>query len=465
MYSSKQIILLSSLVLALASCNPYNNYVSPPLCCPPDWKEDHVYLDPPPEVENWWDVFNDCELSELEERAVTNNRDIEIAYYRMRESAAISRVAFAQLFPQIGFDPFYSKTDQLTNFTGIPDVSTFRLRQEQYTLPIDGFVPFDIWNELGLNWESAREEAQAKCRAWQWVMLSVTNQVANTYFAIRTLDAELKVIETNIHIRQNQVEITTARYEAGLVNFADVSRAQTEVTNARAEYEDTLRMRTVLENALATLIGEPAPVFEMCSSPITGTIPEIPTSIPCEIVVRRADILEAERIVAATHDQVGVAWAGFLPSASFTGSIGYSSPNFTDLLTWKSRFWSYMYNVSQVLFDGGALIANFKAATAAYYTAISEYYRRILIGFQEVEDALAEIKYRALQEEQLMLSVESSTITFNLSQLRYENGLVDYLDVVDAERTMLETQRAEVRAYGAQFIATAQLIKALGGTW
>lgn len=462
MFSSKQFLLASSLFLLLTGCNPFNNYISPTVCCPPDWKGDTMEVTPAPEVDNWWEVFQDGELDHLECQAVTNNRDIEIAYYRLREACALSRLAFSQLFPQVSFNPSYSKLDQLTTFT---ELSTFRLQQEQWTLPISGTVPFDFWNELGLNWESAKEQAQAYCRAWQWVILSVTNEVANTYFAIRTLDEELEVIKSSILIRENQVEITSSRYKAGLVNYTDVSRAQTELTNAKAEYEDIMRSRTVLENALATLIGQPAPCFEIQPSPITAMLPEIPTGVPCSIVVKRADIREAERWVAAAHDQVGVAWAGFLPSASFSGSIGYSSPNFSDLLTWKTRFWSYMYNVSQVLFDGGALIANYQAKWAVYFRTVSEYYRRILVGFQEVEDALAEIKYRELQELQLIQSVGSATTTLELVQLRYERGLVDYLDVVDAERTYLETQRAEVRAHGAQFIATSQLIKAIGGCW
>lgn len=461
---------MCSLLLTLSSCNPYNSYVSPPVCCPPDWKSDTVEevvaVDKSqPEFENWWDIYDDPVLDCLEQEALENNRDIEIAYYRLKESVAYSRVALAQLFPKANLNPSYFKTDQLTTFTGIPGVNTVRLRQEQWMFPIEGTVNFDIWNEMGLDYESAKEEAQAYCFAWQWVILGITTEVANSYYSLRTLDSELAVIANSIAIRENQVSITTARFEAGIVNYTDVSRAHTELTNARAEYEDILRLRSIFENALATLTGQPAPCFELPDSPLVGEVPEIPAGIPCAIIQRRADIRQAERLVAAAHDQIGVAWAGFLPSVNLTGGFGYANPHFDDLFKWQSRFWTYMWNMSQVLFDGGALIANYQAAWAVYYQSISEYYRRILIGYQEVEDALSEIEYRGYQEYELMQSVESATTTLQLTQLRYEEGLVDYLDVVDAERTFLDTQRAEVRSYGAQFVATSRLIRALGGGW
>lgn len=465
MFSSKLIkhALFSSLLLATA-CNPYNSYVSPPICCPQEWKAETEEASPPC-VDEWWEVFNDPQLNCLEEQAVANNRDIQLAFYRLKEASAYSRLALSQLFPQITFDPSYSKLDQLTNFGVLPDAGTFRLRQRQYTLPIDAFVPFDIWNENGLNYESAVETAQASCYAWQWVILSITAEVANNYYALRTLDSELAVIEESIAIRQNQLEITSARYNAGIVNYTDVSRASTELTNAKAEFEDILRSRTKIENALATLTGQFASCFVLPDNPLAGPIPPIPSGVPCNIINRRADIHEAERLVAAAHDQIGVSWAAFFPSVSLTGSIGYSSPNYTDLLTWRSRFWSYMYNVSQVLFDGGALIADYQISYAVYYQAMTEYYRRILIAFQQVEDALVEIELRATQEAELLQSVDSAITTLSIVQIRYEEGLIDYLDVVDAERTLLETQRSEVRSHGAQYIATSQLIKALGGGW
>lgn len=465
MFLSKKRLLICSLLLTLNSCNPYNSYISPPVCCPPEWKGDTVDKSPPDVDCAWWEIYDDSTLSCLEQGALANNREIEIAYFRLREASAYSRLALSQLFPQANLNPSYFKTDQLTTFTGIPGVNTVRLRQEQYQFPIEGTVNFDIWNELGLNYESAKEEAQAYCYAWQWVILGITTEVANNYYSLRTLDSELEVIAGSIAIRENQVSITSSRFEAGIVNYTDVSRAQTELTNAKAEYEDILRLRAMFENALATLTGQPAPCFELADSPLVGDVPEIPAGIPCAIIERRADIRQAERLVAAAHDQIGVAWAGFLPSVSLTGSFGYANPGLDDLFSWQSRFWTYLWNVSQVLFDGGALIANYQVAWAVYYQSVSEYYRRILVGYQEVEDALAEIEYRGYQEYELMQSVDSATTTLKLTQLLYEEGLIDYLDVVDAERTYLDAQRAEVRAYGAQFIATSRLVRALGGSW
>jgi len=456
-------------ILFLAGCNPYNHYSSPCVEVPAQWKgEVATESEEEPQCE-WWVVFDDPVLNCLEEKAVVQNRDLEQAWYAFKEAAALSRVALSELFPQITFNPSYQRVNQLVNtsFEGIPGLPAGPLRMDQksYTLPLNGQYEVDLWNQLGLNARAARLTAHARCWALRALRLTITAEVAQNYFAIRTLDSELAVLKRSIQSRSDQVHITNVRYEGGLITYTDVSRAATELAIAQADYEDVYRSRLNFINALAVLIGEPASCFDLDFTELQQDLPKIPAYLPSEVAFLRPDIREAERLVAAAHADIGVAWASFLPSFTLQGTIGYSSPMASNLLSWQARLWGYAYNISQIVFDGGGVWYNFQAAKDAYFQNVAAYQQSVLIAFQEVEDALANIEYRYRQEQYLKEAVRASTETLDLTNIRYDKGVIDYLDVVDAERTSLDSQRTEVRTRGAQFLATVELIKALGGGW
>lgn len=454
-------------LLLAAACNPYNRYCSPPVATPMEWKgEAAIENISEPIPSSWWTLFEDPLLNCLEERAVANNYDLEKAWYAYKESVALSCVARSRLFPQATLDPSYDRLDQQVSFDGLPGApGSVRLSRETWSFPFDAQYQVDLWNQLGLEARAAALTAQSLCWALRSLRISITAQVAENYFSIRTLDAELEVLRRNIKSRQDQVEVTSARYDAGLINYTDVTRAQTELSNARADYEDVYRARVNFINALAVLVGEAASCFNIEEYGLQRQLPQVPAGLPSELVCMRPDVREAERKVAAAHAEIGAAWASFFPSFSLQGTLGYSSPFYSNLFTWQARLWAYAYNISQVIFDAGATWCDWKAAKDVYFQNVAAYQQTVLIAFREVEDALANLEYRRRQEENLIQSVHSSSETLDLIKMRYDRGVVDYLDVVDAERTSLEAERSEVRTRGAQFIATVALIRALGGGW
>ncbi len=453
------------LLLVLVSCNPYNKYSSPCVTTPGSWKGETVTNGRTLPCK-WWEIFENPTLNELEEQALAHNREIEQAWYVFKEAVAVSRVARAQLFPQVNFDPAFNQASQLVYANALPGApNAVRARARNYTMPLDAQYEVDVWNQLGLGFRSAALTADSLCWALQSLRVSITAQVAENFFTIRTLDTELDILRRSLTSRESQLHVTQARYDAGLVNYTDVSRAKTELTNVMADIADVTRIRITFVNALAVLTGKPAPDFTMGEHELQDTLPTVPTALPSELICNRPDIIQAERQVASAHADIGVAWASFLPSFSINGTLGYSSPFTSSLVDWKARLWGYAYEIAQVVFDGGAIFANYQASKDAYLQEIASYQQTILIAFQEVEDALANIEYRYRQEMNLILSIESSKDTLDLNNLLYEKGIINYLDVVDAERTNLDAQRLEARTRGAQFVATVGLIKALGGSW
>lgn len=472
----KRLIILIVLFSASA-CNPIGPYKAPESYAPERWKGEVMQEASadvkPPYCDHWWEVFDDPILNDLETQAVSQNQTLAAAIQNLMQARAITQVARSPLFPSVGFAPSFNKNEgRLAAFSqnaaGGDDQGVSRHRRattSQYLLPFNISYEVDLWSQIRNGYHAALFSEQAECEALNSLLVTITADVAEHYFLLRSCDSEREILEKTRILRQHAVEINQSCYDAGLINYIDVARAKTELALVEADYQDATRNRSLQEDILAMLCGQAAPEFFVAFSPLRGTPPTIPAGVPSELLLQRPDIREAERRVASTWSNIGVAYASYFPSLSLTGALGFSSPEWRQLTDWKSRFWSYTIDVAQLVFDGGALSGNVKEAKALYLETNANYQQQVLIAFQEVEDALANIKYRALQASYLNEAIQASNETFSMSQELYERGLVTYLDVVDAERTLLESQRNYVEAYGSQFVAATQLIRSLGGRW
>jgi multidrug efflux system outer membrane protein len=245
----------------------------------------------------------------------------------------------------------------------------------------------------------------------------------------------------------------------------DVTRGEAEVSRAKADLADTERLRGIQENSIATLVGIPAPVFSIHFNPLEFPPPLIPEGLPSELLYRRPDIAQAERELAAAYAQIGVAYAAFFPTVNLTAGLGLESPVAHALLSWKARFWEVGLNVMQSVFDGGRNCANLAYTQSLFRESLANYQEHVLTAFQDVEDSLVSIRQRAIQDEALLEAARAARQTLNLSEMRYNRGLINYLDVVDAERTLLQTEQNSIIVLGERYVSTVRLIKALGGGW
>jgi len=471
-----------SLIFLAFSCSPISPYKKPIPYTPVDWKKETKQEIETTEkfcMADWWKVFNDPLLTELEEIALKNNQTLKAAIQNYMQARAQAEIARSYLYPSVFFQPAFLKREGVlgsgfNNMNGplnknaiAPSAPSELLRGvfPQYTLPLNINYQVDLWSEIRNGYNAALYTEEAALMSFNSILLSITTDLADNYFILRSLDSEREVLEESQRLRKNAVEINEARYDAGIVNYTDVSRAITEYADVNADYQDMLRQRSIQENMIATLAGFQAPEFSVDFSPLHVDPPLIPPGIPASVLAQRPDIRERERLIAAAWSNIAVAYASYLPSLDLAGSIGFSTPVWSNLLDWKSRFWSYTVSISQMIFDGGAVSGNVELEKARYLQNLGLYEQNVLVAFQEVEDALAGIKYLETQASYLVQAVDAAKDTLDLSQDRYDRGIVTYLDVVDAERTLLDSQRAYVRVFGARYASTVHLIRALGGSF
>jgi multidrug efflux system outer membrane protein len=429
-----------------------------------NWKEGQP-LDHVPK-ESWWEVFGDDTLSRLESRAVQANQDLKAAFARVDQARAIARVTRGDLLPSLDANPGWRRErfspNQEPGFGNIT-VNTFRA-------PIDLSYEIDLWGRVRRGFESARADAQATLAAFYNVLLTLQADVARNYFDLRALDAEIATVSRTVDLRKEQVQLVRSRFEGGIGNELDVARAETELAGAEAESASLARRRVELENALAILVGENPATFDLAGLDPGNTNwhpapPAIPAGLPADLLERRPDVAEAERQLASANARIGIAKAAFFPVLRLTGSGGYVSGDIDSLFNWDSRVWSIGPSVSLPIFAGGRNRANFQRSKSGYEEAVARYRQRILVAFGEVEDSLADIRHLTNQSAAQDRAVASARRAAELATDRYRAGIVSYLEVVDANRALLQTERANAQLAGQRLIAAVQLIKALGGGW
>ncbi len=410
----------------------------------------------------WWEAFEDKGLDVLAVQAVHANQTLEAALARVEQARAAARISRAALAPTVEANPSYTKFRRSLSSIGSSGRS---IESETVDVPFDLSYEVDLWGKVRRAFQEARADAQASAAAYETALLTLSGEVARNYFLLRALDAETDVLRQTVQLRQEALELVRQRFEAGIVGELDVARVRTELASAEADAVDVNRRRAELENALAVLIGKPAPEFVLAPSPLVEDPPAIPPGLPSAMLERRPDVAEAERAMAAANARIGVAQAAAFPVVRLTGSGGFESAEVDSLFEWDSRVWSLGPSVSVPLFAGGRNVANVQSARAAYDEAVADYRQRVLVAFQEVEDALANLRLLAEQADAQSRVLAAARDAAAISMARYRQGLISFLDVVDSERARLEAERGAAQLRGRRMASTVLLIKALGGGW
>ncbi|MGA8165570.1 MAG: efflux transporter outer membrane subunit [Waddliaceae bacterium] len=464
---TKGIYKLLALLFLTTSCQQHlsvGNDLAVPV--PQGWKTEQLCEDGPPLCTEWWTLFNDPQLDALEMTALSQNKDLLAACDRILEARALAGIAFSDRLPDLFFTPSIRQEKILIDFSDFsPSSGDRRVYQNLYAFPLDFSYEFDFWGK----YLHANKAARARLLAAQWGYLNVynalTSDVAILYFSLRTLDEEIGYLEKAHEVRALTVHLFRTRVEANLDPEIDLFRAKLELARAEQELEDTKRLRNEGENALAVLLGTFASSFSLERGQLSQENPRIPPDLPSELLLNRPDIREKTELVLAALEEVGVANAEFFPSFSLTSSLGLVSPQLSHWFTWKDRFWSLTLRSLQVLFSGGRLCNQQRAAQACYLQAVHDYQRQVEIAFQDVENALNEIQYRKKQYEAQKKAQAAAAETTHLAKEQFEAGIINYLQVADAEKMELDAEREAIRLKGTNLMAAIQLIKALGGGW
>ncbi len=424
---------------------------------------------------NWWEIFDDPELSRLEDEATEANQDLKAAYARFNQARATADVAVSGLFPRLsGSFPSASSQpltqhDSLNRPVGGAPGKTYNT----FTLSFDLSYEVDLWGRVRRTIESAKAQVQAAADDIESVRLAIQAEVAADYFTIRAFDADKALLLSSIEVYRKSLALVRNRRAGGMVSDLDVAQAETVLENAEAQLPDNALQRAKFEHALAVLTGKNASVFHVPEQPLDLAPLIVPPDLPSELLERRPDIAASERRMAAANASIGAAKAAFFPTVKFNGTAGFQTGNkgaldaldLGTLFNWPSRLWAIGPSLTLPLFQGGQLSANLRQAKAAYEETVARYRQTVLAAFADVENNLAAEDLLANEYQKVMAASKAARKQLEIANNRYGAGLVTYLEVATAQNTTLGIDRSAARLRGQQLAAAVGLIKALGGGW
>ncbi|QPF72192.1 efflux transporter outer membrane subunit [Roseateles sp. DAIF2] len=403
----------------------------------------------------WWKTFADPQLDALTAQALAHNTSLQAATARLAQARALLKNADANRLPQLGAQGGAARQGG----------DAAQQRGSSYNVGLAASYELDLVGRLSQASRAARLDAQAAESLLAGARLLVQADVAQTYFALRALDAERALVRETVAAYRDTLKLTERRHAAGDIAELDVARVRTEVASTEAQALALDRRRSELETALAVLVGELPASLAVAEGQWTETLPLVPAGLPSSMLARRPDIAAAQAGYQAAQQRLGVAQKAWFPTLNLTATAGGVSPELSDLFKSSAGLWGVNALLSLPLFDGGRREAGVQNAAAQADEAAARYREQVLLAFKDVEDQLSGLALLAAQREVQAQAVASAQRALQLSDSRYRNGLVSQLELLDARRSELANRRQALQVRAAQYQSTIALIKALGGGW
>ncbi|OFA04568.1 efflux transporter outer membrane subunit [Duganella sp. HH101] len=417
----------------------------------------------------WWTVFNDDTLNRLEQTALRDNPSIKAAAQRLVVALEQAGVSRASQQPSLSVSTSVSNSRTSAETSQGLALGGRSIKGNNYTVGASLSYEVDLLGRVRRLVEASDAQALAAEADRDGVLLLLSSQVATTYWQLRGLDAEMAILNGALDTRRETEELVTARFNAGLSNELDVSRARIERANAQADLHEVQRQRNLLEHSLATLTG--ASPSAMLTAPKANAAvlpqpPAIPVGLPASLLAQRPDLAGSVANLRSANAQIGVAEGAFYPSLTLTSNFGYASESLRELGKGGSRQFSVgPLALSLPIFDGGRNKANLAISKARYEEAIANHESKLLTALREVEDALSDVQERQLQGEAQSVSQVAAARGYLVARARYERGVSTYLDVTDAQRSSLAADRAAVQINTQRLLAAVSVARALGAGW
>jgi len=456
--------ILTSSLLLVAACATQPQYQRPAVELPAAWKETAPRY---AEDGRWWRIYQDAELEGVVEESLTGNADLLVAAARVDEARALLGEVQAGFYPTVdarGSASRQRNSQRTANF--FPGVPT---QYNDYRATLNVSYELDLFGRLRAGADAARAELQANEASRDGVRLALAAQVAKSYFALRALDEQVALTRRTVELREDALALQRKRFNGGVISEFELRQLEAEAAAVRAQLPPLERDREREEAALAVLLGRtPKQVFE---GAVTIKVafdekPEgivVPSGLPSELLLRRPDLVEAERRLAAANARIAVARREMFPSIALTAAWGRESAALSDLFTGPAGLWQVAAALTQPIFAGGRLEARTDAAKARERAALAQYQKAIQSAFSEMRAAIAaQTRSRESYEAE---SARAAALgeTLRLARLRYANGISSQLDVLDAERGLLAARIARIEALRGHRAAIADLFRALGG--
>jgi len=418
---------------------------------------------------DWWQAYQDPELSALIASALEHNPGIDIAAARLMAARAQLQSLDAERQARVNASSgaSYGETSKNTP-TGIA-MGRRGVQGSKYAVGIDASWEWDVWGRRARAVEAGEARTAAAEADMAGVRLALSAEVALYYWQCRAAEADLALLENTSSARAEAEQLLSSRFDAGLIGEFDVVRSRVELANAQADVEDARRRRSLAEHALATLTGKPLRDFGVASWNRQRTLPAPPAvapGLPADLLARRPDLAASSHQVRAQLAQRGVAEAAFYPVIALTGDFGFASRSLEEL----ARSGSRQFNIGPLalslpIFDGGRNQANLELAEARYHEALAVHRNTLLVALREVDDALTEMKARQLQMRAQQASLDAARRAAGIASARYDKGVASYLDAIDAQRSVLAIERGLLQSRAQALYASVQLVRALGGGW
>ncbi len=457
----------------LAQCAVGPDYSPAPAPVPTEFKELKGYKPATPRDDadrgDWWRAYRDPKLAQLLREVEISNQTVAASAAAYEEARAIIRESQAQLLPVATgtYSVTRTRTGALAGTTGGSAVGAplGTRYTTQVSVPINGSWDLDVWGKIRRQIESDTSAAQASAIDLDNAKLSAQAQLATAYFNLRGTDSLHDLLSRTVALDKRTLDIVQNQFKAGYsVTAGDVATAQAQLDNVQAQLIDTGVQRAQFEHAIAMLIGRPPAELSIAPHVLAGGIPRIPVTIPSSLLERRPDIAAAERTMQQQNALIGVAEAGYYPDISLSASIQFVGPIPLPFSVTRS-IQQVGASAAQTLFNGGLTAAQVDAAIAVYWQSVATYRQTVLGAFQQVEDELAAIHYysAALGVQQRAVVNQRKAVEVFLNQ--FQQGLVAFTTVVQAELTLLNDEQSELTIRQNLFLASVTLIEALGGGW
>ncbi len=451
---------------------------------------------------HWWEVYQDPQLDDLEARVAISNQTVVAAEASYRAAYAMTQEAQAQLYPTLSLAPSATREKTSAALAGIGgglsgaattggattggattggtttapgsgtganstagNLSSAGGTRNIFAVPLEASYQIDLWGSVRNTVAENRFAAQASAAQLANAILSTQSTLAQDYFQLRVADEQRRILEITVADYRASLRLVRTLVETGEDSEADVATAETQLESAMASATDVGVARAQYEHAIAVLIGVSPSEFSIPYRRLDQALPTLPVGVPSDLLERRPDIAAAERQVAQSNAQIGVARAAYFPSLTLSASGGYESTAVSNLFKSPNLFWSAGPTLAQALFDGGARRAATAQARAQNESETATYRQTVLAAIQSVEDNLAELRILAVELEQAHRATLSAKRAVELTVVLFRNGVDSYVNVISAQNAFLSARETELQVQLRQLTTSVSLINDLGGGW
>ena len=460
-------LLLSGLLLSACAIGP--DYQRPESAAAADYKEAAGWTRANPSDAlargAWWELYGDAQLNGLVEKLNSSNQTVAQSEAQFRQAQALVRSARGAFLPSADLSVGKTRSSQGTGSSNSSLTSSSSGIRDTLNAQVGVSWEADVWGKLRRGLEANEASAEASLADLAAMRLSQQSELVQNYLQLRVIDEQKRLLQATVEAYQRSLKMSENQYKAGISGKDAVAQAQTQLRNTQANMIDLIWQRAQFENAIAVLTGQAPSGFSLAETTTVPALPQIPLSLPSQLLERRPDIASAERSIIAANANIGVAKAAYYPDFSLSLQGGYSSSQYQDWISVPNRFWSVGPKVSLPLFDGGQRSAEVDRNEALYDQTVAKYRQTVLDGLREVENYLVQLKVlgdEAVVQEQ---ALESARESLRLTSNQYKAGLIAYLDVVVVQATALNTERNVLNLRQSRLIASVRLIAALGGGW